>query len=64
MLQHTKGIVSVENNLGSIYNHQGDYDNALKHFNKALSLSQPKGYNNLTASVLNNIASVYLNQSQ
>ena len=50
------------NNIGLIYKHQGDFDNAINYYEKALELSESVDDNEGIAKSYNNIANICRNQ--
>jgi serine phosphatase RsbU (regulator of sigma subunit) len=57
-----EGIASTLNNIGNIYNDQGDYAKAIEYYTQSLKISEEIGDKEGIASTLNNIGNIYNDQ--
>ncbi len=58
-LEHKDGIKTAYNNIGVIYDHQGNYPEALRYFLKTIALSEQTQDRKTMAKALNNIGVLY-----
>ena len=58
-LKNSNGIASTKNNIGALFQHQGDYQSAINYYKEALTLFKAQKNKLMVADVLNNIAGIY-----
>ncbi len=58
-LKNYNGIASTKNNIGALFQHQGDYQSAINYYKEALTLFKAQKNKLMVADVLNNIAGIY-----
>lgn len=59
-----KGLADAYNNIGFMYNNQGDIPNALEFFSKSLKMQEELGFKDGIAELLSNIGVIYYSQNE